>query len=330
MKDVAALAGVSLKTVSRVINGEASVNADLRTRVEAAAEQLRYLPNLGATALRRRDGRSMTLGALVEDLSNPFFALVMRHFEDTVFDKGYSMIATSLEEQAELEHQVTTQMVRHRVDGMFIAPCSTDQSYLAREVAAGVAMVFVDRPPINLDADVVVSDNRRATRNAVKHLTDRGHTRIAYLGNMETIWTARERRSGYDAAMLEAGCPIDDSIIVMNIRSEEQARVVAHDMLGADEPPTAFFASQNLLTIGVVKALKELGLEHHVALVGYDDFTLADLLSPGISVVAQDAPTIGHTVAELLIGRIEGDVSPSKFIEVPTTFIARGSGEILA
>jgi LacI family transcriptional regulator len=328
MKDVAALARVSLKTVSRVINNEPTVNPELVERVRRAASQLHYQPNFGASALRRRDGRSSTIGVLLEDLSNPFSATIYRAVEEMAIARGVSVLGGSFDEDPQREHELTSSMSRHRVDGVIIAPASHDHQYLRQEQMAGVPFVFVDRPPHLLDADVVLSNSRVGSSHAVKHLMRYGHRRIAFLGDLTTIYTAEERYQGYCEALASAGLVLENTLVARDLRTIESAQVVAGQLLDAQDPPSAFFAGQNLLTIGAVRAIRERGLQQRIAIVGFDDFLLADLLEPAVTVVAQDPISIARTAATLLFARLDGDDSPSTKKIVETSFISRGSGEI--
>ena len=330
MKDVAALAHVSLKTVSRVINLEPTVNPELVERVRQAAEELHYQPNFGASALRQLDGRSSTIGVLLEDLSNPFSAAIFRAVEEAANARGVSVLGGSFDEDPTREHELTASMSRHRVDGVVIAPASRDHQYLRREQAAGVPFVFVDRPPHGLEADVVLTDSREGSRGAVAHLYDGGHRRIAFLGDLTSIYTAQERYLGYRDALSERGVEIVEEFVSRDLRTIEGAQAEAGRMLDAANPPSAFFAGQNLLTIGAVRAIRERGAQDRIALVGFDDFLLADLLEPGVTVVAQDPVEIAREAAEMLFARIVGDDSPAQTRVVPTTFVIRGSGEIRA
>jgi LacI family transcriptional regulator len=328
MKDVAALAGVSLKTVSRVINDEQTVDPRLQALVRAAAATLHYLPDMGARSLRRLDRRSSTIAVLLEDLSNPFSATVLRAIEEVAGARGYSVIGGSLDEDATREHSMAVMMARHRVDGMIIAPASDDQSHLAAEQAAGVAMVFVDRPPRGLTADCVVSSSRAGTAGAVRQLLIRGHRRIAFLGDLRQITTEIEREQGYREALAEFDVVPSATLLAHNLRTADAAAEAVGRMLTLADPPTAVFASQNLLTMGSVRALQAAGRQHDVALIGFDDFPMADLLDPAISVVTQDVIAIGREAAGLLFRRIEGDDSPAVHTTIETGFIPRGSGEI--
>lgn len=330
MKDVAALARVSLKTVSRVINNESSVNSELAERVRHAAQQLHYQPNFGASALRRRDGRSSTIGVMLENLSNPFSATIFRAVEELAIARGLCVLGGSCDEDPLLEFELTSSMSKHRVDGVIIAPASSDHQYLRREQLAGVPFVFVDRPPHLLDADTVLSNSREGSDQAVTHLLERGHRRIAFLGDLVSIFTANERYRGYRDALERVGESIDETMVMRNLRTIDAAEWEVGRLLDSKTPPTAFFAAQNLLTIGAVRAIRHRGLQRRVALVGFDDFVLADLLEPAVTVVAQDPGAMGREAAALLFARLDGDQSPPQTKLVDTTFVPRGSGEIAA
>ena len=328
MRDVAALAGVAIKTVSRVVNGVSTVDPALVARVREAADKLGYRPNLTASNLRRADGRTATIGMLVEDAANPFSASLMRTVENAARERGVLALFGSLDEDAARERELAGALIDRRVDGLLIVPAGHDHSYLIKERAAGTALVFVDREPRLLDADAVISDNRRGAINAVNHLLEAGHRRIAYLGDRMSISTAAQRFDGYQHALELARVEPDERIVWHEASSEEAAIEATARMLHLPDPPTALFTGQNLVTIGASRALRSLGLQGEVAMVGFDDFPLADMLRPGITVVAQDIEAIGKLAAEILFRRLDGDRSPTGTHTLPTRLIARGSGEI--
>jgi LacI family transcriptional regulator len=330
MKDVAALAGVSLKTVSRVVNNESTVNEELATRVRAAAAQLHYQPNISASALRRLDGRSSTIAVLLEDLSNPFSATIYRSVEEVAIGRGVVVIGGSFDEDPERELTLTAAMARHRVDGFIIAPASRDHGYLAREKRAGTPFVFVDRPPVNVEADCVLSDSRDGVTRATRHLLRSGHRRIGFLGDLTTIYTAEERVAGFRDAMREAGLPIDPHLVHLDLRTAPAAEQVVGRLLDSAVPPTAIFAGQNLVLMGALRAIHSRHLQDRIAVVGFDDLIMADLLQPAITVVAQNPERIAHEAATLLFRRIDGDTSPTRQIVVTSELVIRGSGEIPA
>jgi LacI family transcriptional regulator len=327
MKDVAALAGVSLKTVSRVINTEPAVSADRRSRVLAAIDRLDYRHNLTASNLRRSDGKSSTIGVLLEDVANPFSSALHREIEDVALRRGVLVLAGSSDENEAREQQLIAAFTSRRVDGLIIVPASHDHSYLLSERRAGTAMVFVDRPPAFLDADSVLTDNEAGVRTGVSHLIANGHRRIGYLGDLMTIATAADRYRGYEQELAAHRIEVDRDLVRLDVQGIDRAEASVLELLAMPQPPTALFTSQNLLTIGACRALRRLNLHRRVALVGFDDVLLADLLEPGITVIAQDPATMGRRAAELLFRRIDGDRTPSVHVIVPTRLIARGSGE---
>ena len=328
MREVAALAGVSLKTVSRVINAEPGVSAELATRVGAAIERLDYRHNLQASSLRRVDGKSATIGVILEDIANPFSSTLHRAIENVAGKRGVLVLAGSLEEDAARERELVSAFASRRVDGLVIMPASHDHSYLLNERKAGTALVFVDRPPSFLDADTVLTDNLGGARRGIQHLLAHGHQRIAYLGDLQSIVTAALRYQGYREELDSHHLPLDPDLVRLDLRGTERAEAETTKLLALRPAPTAIFAAQNLLTIGVFRALRRLGLHHKVALVGFDDILLADMLDPGITVIAQDPAAIGTAAAELLFSRLDGDRPPTVHRIIPTRLIARGSGEI--
>ncbi len=328
MRDVAALAGVSLKTVSRVVNRESGVSADLVERVERAAVQLDFRPNLGARSLRRADGRTSTVGLVLENLANPFSAALLRAVEDVATARGVAVLAGSIDRAAERERQLVAAFASRRVDGLVVMPTAADQSYLMLERRAGMSLVFVDRPPHGLAADAVVAANAAGAREGTEHLIAHGHRTIAFLSDVAAISTGQDRRQGFVDAMAEAGLSYRPEHLVSGLTSIAEAEAATAVLLAGDDPPSALFTAQNLVTIGAVRALRAAGLQRRVALVGFDDVLLADLLEPGITVVAQDPTSIGHLAAQRLFARIDGDTSPYVLDVVETRLILRGSGEI--
>lgn len=328
MRDVAALAGVSLKTVSRVVNEEAGVSPDVRDRVSAAVRRLDYRPNLAASNLRRTGARTGLVGALVQDLSNSFSASLLRALEDAARRRGTAVLAASLDEENDREQELVHDLVTRRVDGLVIMPASERQDYLVAELRTGTPAVFVDRPPRGVDADSVLVDNRLGGQLAAEHLLAQGHRRIAALSDMRSIHTAGERLRGFTDGYAALGLRPDPRLVVTGVRSTDEATDVVHDLLALDDPPTAIFTARNILSTGVVRALAERGARRSVALVGFDDFPLADLLDPPLTVIRQDVQRIGKEVAELLFDRIDGLDAPPRHVVIEPSLVVRGSGEI--
>jgi LacI family transcriptional regulator len=328
MRDVAARAQVSFKTVSRVVNDERGVSAALVRRVRLAIDELDFKPNPGARTLRRTDRRTGSIGLLLENVSNPYSAAVQRAVEDVALPRGVMVFSASLDEDPARERVLAREFGARHADGLIIAPAGDDQGHLAAELRTGASIVCVDREPSNLPVDAVVTTNALGAAEAVRHLAAAGHRRIAFLGDRPSIVTARQRRDGHRQALDALGLPADPALIVTGLHDSTAADGAVTALLARPDPPTALFTAQNLITAGAVRALRRVGREHAVALVGFDDFLLADLLSPALTVIAQDPATIGRTAAELLFARIGGEGGPPAVHLVPTTLIRRGSGEI--
>jgi LacI family transcriptional regulator len=328
MKDVAALAGVSLSTVSRTVNGEA-VREDLAEKVRHAVKLLGYQRDEAASALRRAGRVSASIGIIVEDVANPFFSLVHRGVEDSARERHFLTFAGSSDDDDQRERALAAAFVARRVDGLLIAPAGHDHRYLERERAAGMPLVFVDRPARGLDADAVVSDNGGGSATAVAHLVAAGHRRIAFLGDRPELFTTTERLTGYRNGLEVAGIGYDDALVRVGL-NERAAHAAALELLDLADPPTALFSAQNLVSIGVLRALHERGARDVVGHVGFDDVALSDLLAPAFTVIAQEPYELGRTAAEMLFARLDGDVSLPRRVVLPTRLVPRGSGELPA
>ena len=327
IRDVAALAGVGTKTVSRVINDEANVSPQTRARVQRAVSALNFKPNQGAGALRRGDRKTLTLGLLVDAVDNPFSALINRAVETVAYRRDTAVLAASSDNDPDRERIMVDAFTRRRVDGLILNTVTEDQGYLQSEREQGTPLVFVDRPPNGLLADAVITNNYEAAVAATRHLINHGHRHIAHLGDEPVTSTVRGRRRGFSDAMAEAGLA-DRARDVTAVRSEQEAYAAVHGLLQLDHPPTALFSSHYLLTLGTIRALHDLRLQETVALIGFDDIVLADLVRPGITVMAQDPTRLGTLAVERLFARLDGDVSSVQTVVVPAELIARGSGEI--
>jgi LacI family transcriptional regulator len=325
MRDVALLAGVSLKTVSRVINDEPGVAAATAERVSVAIDELGFQRNDLARSLRQ--GRSSsTLGLVIEDVANPFYSAIAQAVEAAARERGYMLITASCEEDPARERELVQALLRRRVDALLLVPAGRDHSYLARETADGTPVVFLDRPPAGLDADCVLLDNVGGARAAVDHLLAHGHERIAVVADPASLYTAAERIAGYRQALDAAGVPVREELVRPGTHDVDQAEAVARELLSLppERRPTALFAGNNRITIGALRAAR--GAEPRPAIVGFDDFELADLL--GMTVVRHDTSQMGAHAAALAFERLDGADRPPRRVVVPTELIARGSGEV--
>jgi LacI family transcriptional regulator len=324
MKDVAQAAGVSLKTVSRVINGEAGVAASTASRVSEAIERLGFERNDLARSLRRGHS-SATLGLVIEDLANPFYSAVAQAVEAAARERGYLLITASALEDPDREREVVTAMLRRRVDALLVVPAGPDHRYVSG-AGGHTPVVFLDRPPGGLEADTVLHDNRGGARQAVEHLMRHGHTRIACVADSAELYTAGTRLAGYREALAAAGAVVDPALIRTGNRDAAQAQAAVEDLLALPDGvrPTALFTANNRNTIGALRALAKLG--GRLALVGFDDFELADLF--GVTIVRSQPTRMGTAAAGLAFARLAGDDRPPQQVTIPSTLVSRGTGEI--
>ncbi|WP_327070332.1 LacI family transcriptional regulator [Kitasatospora sp. NBC_01250] len=325
MKDVAAAAGVGVKTVSRVVNEESGVTAATAARVREAIEALGYRRNDGARLLRQ-GLRTGSVGLVLEDLADPFYAPLCRAVEEVARRHGSLLFSGSSAQQPQRERDLALAFCARRVDGLILVPTGTDQGYLLPEQAAGTPIVCVDRPACGLVADTVLSANARGAREGIEHLLRQGHRRIGFLGDAPEIHTATERLRGYRAALAAARLPARESWVSMSAPEPARIRLALQRMLAGRWPVSALLCGNNRITVAVLRELA--GLPHRPALVGFDDFELADLLTVPVTVVAQDPARLGRTAAELLFARLAGEHGPAQRIELPTRLIPRGSGEL--
>jgi len=328
MRDVAALAGVSLRTVSRVINEDPTVADALQAQVRAAVDQLRYRPNLTASHFRRRDGRSFTIGLLLHDVANPFLATIQRAVQEVARAHGCDVLAASGTDSPVREREVVERLIDRRVEGLIIMPVGDDHSYLQAEQMSGTAIVFLDRPPAFLAADSVLADNRKGVGKGVRHLLAGGHRRIAYLGYRTSTWTNEQRYLAYCEALRRRGVALDPALVRQDLYTAKLAEEATIELMTQPGAPTALFTAQGSITIGAIRALRCLKMSDTTALVGFDDFDTADLLEPGVPVVAQDPVVAGSVATEILFRRTEGDRSPISDYLLRATLIQRGSGEL--
>jgi len=322
MKDVAIAADVSLKTVSRVVNGEPGVTPDTEQRVREAIKTLGFRRNDSARLLRT--GQAATVGLVLEDIGDPFYSALSRGVEGVARARGSLLISGSSDADPGTERVLALTLCARRVDGLIIVPTDSDHGFLVPEMTAGVPVVFADRPPGEIVADTVLSDNSGGAAEGTAHLIAGGHRGIGYIGANRDIFTARERYRGYRSAMSAADLPVAASWVTMGTPTTASVQGALERMLVGQEPVTAIFCGNNRISVLALHVLA--ALRQTVAMVGFDDFELADLL--GVTVIAQDTEELGRQAAELLFQRLGGDKSPPHRIVIPTRMIGRGSGEL--
>jgi LacI family transcriptional regulator len=328
LRDVAARAGVSFKTVSRVVNDEPGVSPALVQRVRNAVDELGFRPNVGARVLRRPETRTTAVGVVLDDVADPFSAAVLRAVEDVVRPRGVLVSSASTDDDPDRERVAAAAFLVRGADGLILAPTGGDQAHLAAAVRAGTAVVCVDRVPRDLDVDTVAATHTAGVASAVRHLADAGHVRIAYVGDRPTVRAARDRLAGYRAGLHEAGLAADAKLEVADLDGPAAAEAAVATLFRGYDTPTALVTARAAVTVAAVRALHRLGRQRLVAMVGVDDFPTADLLSPGVTVVAQDPAAIGRRAAGLLLARMAGQEGAPAVHSVPTVLIPRGSGEL--
>lgn len=321
MSDVAARAGVSLKTVSRVVNDAPHVQPELAERVLAAVAELGFRRNHLASSLRSGQATA-TIGLLIEEIANPFYATIAGAAADVARQRDTMLIIASSEEDPAREQQLLREMCARRVDGLLVVPAGHDHSFLRAEVELGIPAVFLDRPAGNLLADTVLLDNRGGARAGVHRLVEAGHRRIAVLLDSIGVYTMRERLEGAQDALVEAGVPYDNRLVRDGVRDPAAAGRVVAELLDQPDPPTAFFSLNNRITLGVIEELHRRGSD--AALLGFDDFDLARLMPYPLTVIAYDTRELARTATELLFGRIDGDRSWPRTVVLPTELVPRG------
>ncbi|MBO3102862.1 LacI family DNA-binding transcriptional regulator [Cellulomonas fengjieae] len=301
MRDVAAHAGVSPKTVSRVLRGEGYVRAEVRERVQASVRELAYVPNVLAVSFRA--GRESAIGVAVPDIADPFFAQVIHAVEAVAKARHTGVIVTSLGNDAGDEQEAVENLLKRQIAGLIACPIGQDQSYL-RPWQARTAMVFVDRAPGKLVADSVIEDDEGGGREATAYLVANGHRRIAFVGDAYRFRTTALRLQGYREALAEAGVGADDGLVYLGDTDGADFDAALREWQQLASPPTAIFSSNARCSLDVVPALQRVGWTD-VALVSFGDFPMAGSLTPPVTVIDQDPAEVGRFAAERLFQRID-------------------------
>jgi LacI family transcriptional regulator len=324
MADVAKLAGVGKMTVSRLLSGSANVSRDTAERVQRAIRILNYQPNELARSLR--SVHSKTIALILPYLYDPFFATCAHAVSTVANSHGYSVLITTSDEKCDVEQKQAAMMLRRRIDGMIIIPAPGQDDYLSADEFSKLHIVTLDRPAPHSRFDSVVVNNRAGARAGVAHLISHGHSHIAFLGLARTLYTMQARYTGYKDAMAAAALTAQNYI---ECASREETVSTLHSMLTGANPPTALFAGNNLTMRYLLHALNTLRIDVpiHIALAGFDDFDIADVLQPALTVVRQPVYQVGEMAANLLFQRISSGEYPGKGnrIVLPTELVIRRS-----
>ena len=320
MVDVAREASVALRTVSRFVNGDPTVSEERAERVRQAIRALNYQPDERARQLR--SGVTATIGAAVRNISDAH--PVLRAIEEAAREVGLTVVAMSTEDDEDREREAVMSMCGRRMDGIVIEPIAETHQYLQPEIDSGLPVVAFDRPAIGVSVDTVLSDNRGGIEQAFAHLVQRGHRRIAYIGDDERIYTGHERAVAFRQCARAQGMPADGAVHPGPIEAARISQALATVRAGR-WPATAIIAGNVSTTVQVVRQLgSDFGT---IAVVGFDDFPLADVLGSGLTVVAQGNEVIGRSTIDLFRARMADPGRPVQTVVVPTQLIVRGSGD---
>ncbi|HEY3705338.1 MAG TPA: LacI family DNA-binding transcriptional regulator [Terracidiphilus sp.] len=306
---MAKLAGVGKMTVSRLLSGSANVSKETAERVQRAIRMLNYQPNELARSLR--SPHSKTIALILPYLYDPFFATCAHAVSTVATQHGYSVLITTSDEKADVEQKQAALMLRRRIDGMIIIPAPNDDDYLRSKEFENVHIVTLDRPAAQSRFDSVLVNNRAGARAGVAHLIDHGHKVIAFLGLAKSLFTMQARYNGYREAMSSASLAPENYV---ECRSPEETVTLVHALMTGKKPPSALFAGNNLTMRYLLHALNTLRIDvpRQIALAGFDDFDIADVLQPALTVVRQPVYQVGEMAANLLFQRIARGEYPTK------------------
>jgi LacI family transcriptional regulator len=325
IKDVAAAAGVSPATVSRVLNLKEDVNDDLRRRVLTAVTDLGYRRNGPARSLRTR--AAMVLGIIISDITNPFFTALVRGVEDRAQLAGYSVVLANADEDVAKEARYLEVAAAEQMAGVLLSPASSQLTSIGVLTERGIPVVTIDRRLPAADIDTVTFNNRQATLEAAQHLIAQGCKRIGFVAGPVETTTGASRLAGFRAALRAAGRPLDPALTVYADFRTEGGFAATRQLLQMRNRPDGLLISNNLMTVGGMQAIAEARLEvpRDIAVVGFDDANWATALRPPLSVVTQPTYEIGRTAAELLLRRIAGEKFAPRRVVLQAQLVPRGS-----
>lgn len=326
ISDIAKLADVSTTTVSHVLNQTRPVSNGLRSRVNAAVRELEYKPNVMARGLRIQ--ASKILGLIIPDNTNPFFGEMALGAEDCAFRHGYSLLLCNSRQDIARELTYISNLTSYPVDGLVLSTVSVSTEHISRLATLRPPVIIIDRKVPGLDADVILADHAQGARDAVRHLVKFGHERIAIITGPQNLVPAFDRLEGYRTVMEEEGLAVDEQLIIEGDFQFKGGQIAAQSLLTLDRPPTAIFASNDMMAIGALDTAKRLGIHvpEDLSIVGFDDIFLASLVDPTLTTVAQPAYQLGEFAVDRLLMRL-GGLEPVETQEIclPTELIIRNS-----
>jgi LacI family transcriptional regulator len=327
MKDIARIAGVSLGTVSHVLNDSAGVREPLRQRVLQAVQAAGYQPSQLARALRR--DKTNMIGMIIPDITNPFFPAVVRGAEDVAFSNGYRLILCNTDNDHSKELVHLNELRTYLPAGLIVIPSNfsdlTAQAESYRR--AGTGVVCIDRLPKNWSGDSVTADNEAGAYHAIRSLIQMGHTKLAAISGPLHLTNAKDRFAGFKRALREAKLHLAPEYAQETTFDKQGGYSKTNILLRLIPRPTAIFAGNDLIALGALLAIREAGLRcpEDVSIMGFDDLDLADTTNPSLSSVSQSGYQLGTSAARILLDRLEGDKSPAKHLILETSLKLRNS-----
>lgn len=325
MQDVARLAGVSVATVSAVINGTATVSPERTEKVRQAMEGLDYHPDQVARSLRV--GKTFAIGMVIPDITNAFFPQVIRGVEDAARAHGYSVILCNSNEDPQQEDRHLNMLFERRVDGVLLA-CTNNAAAYDRLMRRRFPIVFFDRIPEAPHHGAVGTDNVDASYQAARHLIEQGHRDIAFIAGNVRLSPHAKRLEGYRKAMQEAHLPVRDSYLRFGDLRIETGYRIGVEMLRLQVPPTAIIASNNKMLLGMFRAMRELGVAcpERISVIGFDDHVWSEFFNPPLTSVAQPGYEIGQRALDMLLKRMGGDAqAENELVLLPAALRVRES-----
>ena len=326
IRDVAKLAGVAPITVSRVINDSGYVKLDTRERVEAAIEQLGYVPNMLGQSLRFK--QTMTLAVVITDITNPFWTTVTRGVEDVAQARGYSIILCNTDEDEDKQELYLQMLMRRRIDGILLVPASSAVAPVELVQKQKIPLVLMDRYVQGVDVDVVRSDTEEGAYLITSHLLSLGHRQIAMLAGPQSVSTSVDRVNGYCRALHDAGLSTSAEKIFLGEFTRETGYTMAQQVLEKSSNITALVAANNFIAIGAMQLFNEKNIRvpEDIAMVTVDDLPPALTINPFFTVAAQAALEMGKQATQLLLDRVSGKTNaPCQEIILPVEMIIRAS-----
>ncbi|WP_346857829.1 LacI family DNA-binding transcriptional regulator [uncultured Draconibacterium sp.] len=327
MNDVATRAGVSIATVSRVLNNNGNVNEATRAKINKAIKDLKYQPSRVAKRLRSKSISSNLLGVLIPDIENPFYVDVLRGIEELAYNNNYAIIMCNFGQDEKKEKLYLEILQSEAIDGLIVAPAHEDDPLLKKMVKDGLPVVCVDRGLKDANVDVVLVDNVTGAYTAVDYLIKSGYKRVAYIAGLKAIPSSNLREQGYRKALEENGIAYDEELVKFGNSKHESGVELCNELLKLPNPPDAIFTGNNLITLGALETIQKwkLKIPEDIAIIGFDDMQWSSSLNPPLTAVRQPAMEIGKRAVELLIQRIQDPERSSIQMTLNTELMKRSS-----